>query len=184
MRHSPSSSAAANLNGNSTRQLQRLGDRAAGAFCPVSNRLITGEAAASAAIVEAPQQRLQHVQEGAGQRPLVLAGPGRSTRGRKPGCGPWRCRPVARRGRGRTPSRGGWFSYTGGLQLSQDTAGGLHPHIGDTAESGRAGRTGPELGEALDCPDRVSQSTGRMFMARLHRRALACRSGLASGAGG
>ena len=33
-------------------------------------------------------------------------------------------------------------SFAGGFQLSQDAAGGLHPHIGDTAESGRAGQTG------------------------------------------
>ena len=64
--------------------------------------------------MEAPQQRLQDLQEGAGDRALVLArlavagAPGAA---RRPGCGPWRCGPAARRGRGRTPSRGGGGSW-------------------------------------------------------------------------
>ena len=39
----------------------------------VGDRFVAGEAAAGAAVVEAPQQRLQDVQEGAGDRALVLA---------------------------------------------------------------------------------------------------------------
>ena len=53
--------------------LQRLGDGAAGALCLGGDRLVAREAAAGAGVVEAPQQRLQHVQEGAGDRALVLA---------------------------------------------------------------------------------------------------------------
>jgi hypothetical protein len=53
--------------------LQRLGNRAAGALRLGGDRLVGGEAAAVPAIMEAPQQRLQHVQEGPGDRPAVLA---------------------------------------------------------------------------------------------------------------
>ena len=95
-------------------RLQRLGHRAAAALRLGGDRLVAREAAAGAAVVEAPQQRLQDLQEGAGDRTLVLArlavagAPGASRRRQ---CGPWRCGPAGRHGRGRTPSRGGGSSW-------------------------------------------------------------------------
>src|SRR6476620_2640860 len=52
--------------------LQRFGNRAARALRPGGDRLVAREAAAGAGIVKAPQQGLQHLQEGAGDRALVL----------------------------------------------------------------------------------------------------------------
>jgi hypothetical protein len=54
-------------------RLQGLCDRATGALSPVGDRLIAREARPGAGVVESPQQRLQALQEGAGDRTLVLA---------------------------------------------------------------------------------------------------------------
>src|SRR5689334_22472412 len=53
-------------------RLQRLRDRAAGAAGLRGDRLVGGEAAAAAAIVEAPEQRLQDLEEGSSNRALML----------------------------------------------------------------------------------------------------------------
>jgi hypothetical protein len=62
--------------------LERFGDRRPGTAGLLGDPFVGGEAYAGRGVVEAPQQRPQDLQEGAGDRTLVL-GPG------------WRCRARA-----------------------------------------------------------------------------------------